>query len=114
MKKRVAAVFLAIIILVGVATQKADARSVTRSLDLTFNGTVATCTFTAIEVGSDIKVTMSLWQGSRQIASWKEEGVTRVRMNEQCEVSKGQTYTLQVSFTIDGKAQPEQSVTKSN
>ena len=57
---------------------------------------------------------MTLWQGNTQIASWIGTGSSLVQMSEQCTVVKGQTYTLKVSFTVDGKAQPDQSTTKTN
>lgn len=114
MKKQAGAFLLAIIIFIGATTPVANARSISGSLDLTFNGTTATCTFTTIATDSDIEVTMTLWQGSKQIQSWSVTGSSMVRMNEQCMVTKGQTYTLKVNVTVDGKAMPEQSVTKSN
>lgn len=114
MKKQAVAFFLALIILVGVTTQSADARGVGTTVNITFSGTTATCTFKVIEAGSDIKVTMTLWQGSKQIASWIGTGNGLVQMSEQCAVVKGQTYTLEVSFTVDGRTQPVQSTTKTN
>lgn len=118
MKKQMAAFFLAFVILVGVTTPNADAAASTLSLSgglkLDFSGTTASCSFTVINANSDIKVTLALWQGNKQINSWTAEGCGLVVMSEQCPVSRGQTYTLKASFTIDGKAQPEQSTTKTN
>lgn len=118
MKKQMAALFLAFVILVGITTPNANAAASTLSLSgglkLDFSGTTASCSFTVINAGSDIKVTLTLWQGNNQIDSWTAEGRGLVAMSEQCSVSRGQTYTLKASFTIGGKAQPEQSVTKSN
>lgn len=118
MKKQMVAFFLAFVILVGVTTPNANAAASTLSLSgglkLDFSDTTASCSFTVINAGSDIKVTLTLWQGNNQIDSWTAVGRGLVVMSEQCSVSRGQTYTLKASFTIDGKTQPGQYTTKTN
>ena len=114
MKKRVFVFALVLTLLVGAVVPTAHARATMGELSLTFNGTTATCDFYIMKAGSDIKVTMTLWQGNRQIASWTEQSKGVVWLVEQCPVSKGLTYTLTVNFTIDGTSMPEQSVTKTN
>lgn len=100
--------------MVGTITSNADARSISGTLKLEFSGTTANCSFRVINAGSDIKVTMTLWEGSKQVESWTQEGSGLVVMNEQATVSKGLTYTLEVNFTIDGTPQTSQSTTKPN
>ena len=119
MKKQMTALFLVLIIVVGATTPCANAVAVSplgigETFELDFSGTTAFCSFTAYNAKSDIKVTMTLWQGNRQIRTWAKDAVRLVSMHEQCAVSKGQTYTLKVSYSFDGKAQPSQSITKTN
>ena len=114
MKKQVPAFFLAIVILVGIVAQSASARTINDGFDLTFNGTTATCTFSVTKVGTNIEVTMSLWQGGQQVQSWTETGNGVVYMSEQCTVSKGKSYTLKVSYTFNGTSMPAQSITKTS
>lgn len=117
MKKRFAAIFLTFIIFIGMEAQALNGATtfgVGSGLDLTFDGTTATCTFTVLETGSNIKVTMTLWQGNTIIETWTKEASSIVRMNEQCTVSKGKTYTLEVSYTVNGSPKPGQSITKTN
>ena len=114
MKKRIPAFFLVIVILVGIISQTASARSIMDDFELNFNGTTAICTFSVVNVGCDIKATMTLWQGSTKVQSWTETGYGMIYMNEQCTVSKGKTYTLEVSYTVNGASKPAQSITKTN
>lgn len=119
MKRQMTALFLALIIVAGVTVSDVSAATVsplscTDAVSLNYSGTTATCTSLVIKVASKIEVTMTLWQGNRRIAIWTESGFNSVRMSKQCAVSKGQTYTLIVSCTIDGKVQPSQSISKTN
>ena len=114
MKKQISAFFLVIAILAGIISASASTQSIGNDLGLAFNGTTATCTSSVAEIGSEIKVTMTLRQGNTQVQSWTKTDYDVVYMSEQCNVSKGKTYTLEVSYTIDGASMPGQSITKTS
>lgn len=84
------------------------------SLSLTFDGTTAICE--AICTGNSstdqVKATIELYQGNTYLASWSNEETYFVAVSGQRGVTRGKSYTLKLTYTINGVAQPEQSVTK--
>lgn len=113
MKKQICVCALLLMMVTGMLCQNAAARD-SYPVGLTFSGTTATCTFSTAQAGADIKATMTLWHSGTIVDSWTGQGHNYLRMSEQCGVSQGQTYTLTVSFTVNGTTMPTQSVTKTN
>lgn len=117
MKKKIASVLaplLLLCILLAQTTQAAEIRLITRTAELSFNGTTAVCTaFCKGDSTKDsISATLTLYQGTTQIDSWSASGTGRVSFNEECKVEYGKTYRLELSCSINGAAQPAVSVTK--
>lgn len=79
-----------------------EARAVTPNLDLTFEGTTAHCKATVTGPGKSIDATMVLKQGSTVIDSWSGTGTSIVSLEGKHTVTKGTTYTLEVSGTANG------------
>lgn len=79
-----------------------ETRSTTQNLDLTFEGTTAYCTATVTSWGKSIDATMVLKQGSTVIDSWSGTGTSVVVLEGEHTVTKGTTYTLEVSGTANG------------
>lgn len=79
-----------------------DVRSTTRSLALEFEGTTAYCEATVTSPGKTIDVTMALKEGNTVIDSWSDSGTSYVTLEGKCTVTKGVTYTLEVSGTANG------------
>lgn len=72
------------------------------SPSLEFDGTTANCKVVIISSGDDIDATLELWNGNTLVDSWLGEGTSYVSISGKCSVTKGVTYTLKVSGTIDG------------
>ena len=78
----------------AIATQP---RALAPSVTLNFNGTTAYCSAVVIDVGKTLDVKMELRHGNVVIGSWSasDEGMVAI--------VKGQTYTLIVTGTTNGK-----------
>lgn len=72
------------------------------NLTLTFNGTTASCK-AVITSSGQIDATMTLKQGNNVIDSWSASGRSTVCLEGEHAVTKGVTYTLEVSGTANGK-----------
>ena len=96
MRRFVALLLCGLLLTTGAAAYMQETRSIGEDMSLTFDGTTAICGATCIgKTSTDyIKATLTLYQGNTYIDSWSDEG--RYVMN----------------YTINGIAQPEQSVTK--
>lgn len=114
MKRMVAAMFCGILLAGGIVAQALEPRVANCSLSLTFDGTTAICE--AICTGNSstdqVKATIELYQGNTYLASWSDEETYFVAVSGQRGVTRGKRYTLKLTYTINGVAQPEQSVTK--
>lgn len=72
------------------------------SLTLTFSGTTASCK-AIITSSGQIDATMTLKQGNTVIDSWSASGRSTVCLEGEHTVTKGVTYTLELSGTANGK-----------
>lgn len=106
MKKRMVSILLVVAILSAlVATAAAaESRSTKYTPILTFDGTTANSYFSVTALGKPITATLELWHGSTRVAQWSDSATSRLIIDEDCTVTKGETYTLKVSGTIDGAA----------
>ena len=115
MKKRVMALTLVLVMLLGVTAQAAGpAKKPVASPSITFSGTTATCSVMVRGDKSTDKVVMTakLWNGSTCLKTWTASGTQRANLNKTATVSKGKTYQLTVDYTINGVKQPQKSTTK--
>ena len=71
---------------------------------LSFNGTTANCKVIITSYGNDIDATMELWNGSKLVDSWSDEGTSTLTITGSRTVTKGVTYTLKVYGTADGQS----------
>ena len=106
MKKRMASILLALAFASSLVISAAavETRATKYMPALIFNGTTATCSFSATEIGKSITATLELWRGNTRIASWSDSATSFLVIGEEIDVTAGQTYTLKVSGTIDGEA----------
>lgn len=58
-----------------------------------------------------ISITVTLMQGSKEIASWSASGKGSVTISKTCKVETKKTYKLVLSATVNGVAKPDVSVT---
>lgn len=80
---------------------------------LSFQGTTAFCGVDCkAENSSDtVKATLTLYQGSTYVDSWSGSGKGRVAISGNCAVKSGTKYTLTLTYSINGIAQPSVSTT---
>lgn len=71
---------------------------------LSFSGTTANCYGTVTDPHKSIVATMTLSQGGTVVASWSGSGTSVVHLSGSCKVTKGLTYSLVISGTVDGVA----------
>lgn len=81
-----------------------EARATIPNVMLTFHGTTAHCEARITSAGASIDAKMSLKQGSTVIASWSGSDTTTLYLEGEHTVTKGITYTLEVSGTANGKS----------
>ncbi|MCI5498846.1 MAG: hypothetical protein MR419_04900 [Clostridiales bacterium] len=115
MKKRILALSLALVMLLGTAAQAAGPMRAPRATPkLSFSGTTAICV--AVVQGDKstdrIAAAMRLWKGNTCLETWIKRGTGTVKFNETKTVSRGATYKLTVDFTVNDVAQSQKSVTR--
>ena len=113
--KRIFAVALALIIVLSltpIANAAGPKRITVASASLSFSGTTAICSATISNLNKSISATMTLYHNGSAIASWSGSGTSVVNLDGSCSVTKGQTYTLVVSGTVDGDSFSSAPVTK--
>ena len=114
MKKIFAAILCSLLLTGGIVAQAMAPMALGGSLNLSFNGTTAVCEASCRgDTSTDyVKATLTLYQGSSYIDSWSSEGTYRAIASGQHSVTRGKSYTLKLNYSVNGVAQPEQSVTK--
>ena len=80
---------------------------------LSFQGATAYCGAECrAEKSSDtVKATLTLYRGSTYVDSWSGSGKGRVAISGDCAVKSGTKYTLTLTYSINGIAQPSVSTT---
>lgn len=106
MKRRVVSALIvsAVLFSLVMTVLAANSRATVCTPELTFNGTTASCYVSITDFGKSITATLELWQGSTRVAQWSGSGTSRLIISETKAVTKGKTYTLKVSGTINGEA----------
>lgn len=113
MKKRIFSMAAVLLLVLSISAQAATLRIEQISPSLSFSGTTANCTVSirGNATSDPIKVTMALWNGSTEIASWDGSGTGNVFLSKTATAVKGRSYKLTVDVTINGAAQPRAVVT---
>lgn len=103
MKKRIFSFFLVLALVLAIPVY-AEARTSTLVVDLSFNGTTASCSATAFTDRTTDKVSMAieLYQGNTKVTSWEKSGSGSLSFRDTAKVTKGKTYTLKAYATING------------
>lgn len=115
MRKRIMSLVLVVSLMTLLAVPTslaANTRAVTGSPILRIVGTTATCevVYRSGNKDAEISVTLTLKQGNNIIDSWSSSGKSMVIISETSTVKRGKTYDLVLNATVDGKKQPEVSV----
>ena len=103
MKKKITLVISILVFLFAVyaTANAAEPRITTVVPELTFSGTTAYCEALITDPGKTIYATMELWDGNTRVALWSGSGVSSLSLERSCRVTKGATYRLTVSGTIN-------------
>lgn len=103
MKRRIMSFAAVLVLMVAMCASALaiEPRATQINPSLTFTGTTANCSVVIVSPGDDIDATLELWRGNTLVGSWPGEGTSYVSISGTCGVSKGVTYTLKVSGTID-------------
>lgn len=112
MKKRILIVAFISLMLLTVPAQAAT-RAIGAFPLISFNGNTATCSVTIVPNSSKDKVVaeIELWQGKNFVTSWEDSSTGSLWFEETAQVASGKTYTLKVTFTVNGG--PQQSTSTS-
>ena len=105
--RRAISVLLVLTLLVGifaVPAMAAEPRATTAVATLDISGTTATCTLSAAadKTSDSVKAIIKLYRGSTCIATWSGSGDGYLFMSKPKTVTKGYTYKMTVSLTING------------
>lgn len=113
MRKQIMSLLLVFVLCFSVPVASAsDTRGIIRRPNLKINGTTAYCDVNYRTGDSDtqISVTLTLKQGSTTVDSWSDSGKGFVIISETATVQTGKTYDLVMNSTVNGKPQPEVTV----
>ena len=114
MYKRAFGLFVALVLVLGIAAQAAEMRAPTTPISLTFSGTTANC---SAQVETDkmtdtISGFLTLTNGPRVIATWPVRGSGLVSVNKTASVERGKTYVLTLTYSINGGEQKTAGISK--
>lgn len=114
MRRRVLALTLVLVFVLGISAQAAQGWSHSISPSLAFTGTTANCSVTVRGENSTdkISITAKLYRGGTLLATWTKSGTGTVKLSEKKTVTKNFSYTLESSVTINGVKQSVPLVTK--
>ena len=113
MKKRMLTFFALTICMLTIGVQAMELRGITTKPRISFNGTTAICTAACYGDHSDdvIDATLTLYQGNTYVDSWSNSGVDSVSVRGEGKVKSGKSYTLKLTYSINGVSEPSASVT---
>ena len=83
---------------------------------LSFDGNNASCVIQIVgdKMTDEISATMELRCGSDLIASWNGSGSGILKMTKSAAVKKGKTYTMVVSFSVNGTERSPVTISATN
>ena len=114
MKRKYTAIILAILIVasIPITAYAATPRSLSIQPALQFKEMTATCSVTiAAEQTDSIKAVITLWKGSKSIATWDASGTYCIFFKNSATVTSKGEYTLTVDVEINGESKPQVSIT---
>ena len=112
MRKTAISLVVIIVLLLPITTYAATSRSVGIIPRISFSGTTANCSviITANNGNDEIEAAIKLWQGSKCVATWSEDGTGNIIFSDTATATKGKTYKLTVDAIVNGVAQQQVSV----
>ena len=114
MKRRIFSLTVLFLLMLGITAQAIEPRATGGNPVLTFDGTTAECsvTCTGNRSSDQVEATLTLYHGDSYVDSWNATGKLRVSLFGECNVKRGETYTLVLTWSVNGTKQPSASTTK--
>jgi hypothetical protein len=102
-----------IVLLLNASVQAAETRAISNKPNLSFRGMTAYCSTVCTGEGSSdqIDATLTLYQGSNYIDSWRGSGKGRISVSGSSKVKSGKTYTLTLTYSVNGTEKSSVSTT---
>ena len=100
--KKVLMTILMIFTMVISTAANAATRATLVTPSLNFTGTTAYCRVSITEIGKNIDANLELWNGETLVGSWSGTAASYLVITGNRSVISGQTYTLEVTGTMDG------------
>ena len=96
MKRRIFSLTVLFLLMLGITAQAIEPRATGGNPVLTFDGTTAECsvTCTGNKSSDQVEATLTLYHGDSYVDSWNATGKLRVSVFGECNVKRGETYTL--------------------
>lgn len=112
MKKRILGVVVTLAMLLSFTAIVADARLAQNWPSLSFSKTTATCAVDCRGNSSSdaLAVTLTLRENGTLVAGWSDSGTGSVTLSKPYAATSGASYTLTLSYSINGVAQDPVSV----
>ena len=113
MKRRMMALVTLIVLVLTISAQAVDSRAASGKPRLTFEGDTAYCSATCRGNSSSdtVRATIALYDGNICLDSWSDSGTGSVTVSGQCDVERGETYTLKLNYSVNGVAKSPVTVT---
>ncbi len=112
LKRVIACTVIVATILTSIVSAHALVMATRHTASLDFNGTAVHCYASVMDSGKTISVTAKLWRGTTLIGTWSDTDTSFVEVNGIKMAQSGQTYTLKVSYTINGVTHVLPDITK--
>lgn len=114
MKKHVIALFILLVLAMGMSVKAIEPRLIQSRLTLNFNGNTALCyaSCTGNKASDKIDATLTLYSSTGEVQSWSNSDNSSVSFTEQHNVKQGTSYTLTLTYSVNGIEQSPKSITK--
>lgn len=113
MRKRVFPLVSLLLLTLSLTAHAAEPYALTANPDLSFEGTTAVCSVSCRgeKTTDKIVATLTLYQGNTVVDTWSDSGTFRVALSGECNVKSGVAYKLVLSWSVNGEAQTDLTVT---
>ena len=113
LKRRILTLVTLTALVLTIGSQAAELRGIAAKPRISFSNTTAICTAVCYGDHSDdeVKATLTLYQGSTYVDSWSNSGIDSVSVYGESKVKSGKSYTLKLTYSVNGVSKPAVSTT---
>lgn len=112
MKRKICLLTVSLLFMMTFTAHAAQARLISPIINLRFEDSTALCSAVLTSAGDEMVLDLQLWHGDTLIKSWPASGNSVVTVSGSCPVTKGQTYDLFLTGTINGQSYTSPSVSR--